>query len=122
MKLCKFILPIFLAISTMGYAQQSDFNLPPGFYLKPNYQVIDLSYKLDGVRLDKEYSMEKLSVLKNITDAELNQTSAEYQHYVTQGRAFINSLSSYIKSLYSETELWYIYAFDSGLKSRIQTL
>ena len=122
MKLCSFILPVFLAISAFGYGQSTNYNLPPGFYLKPNYHVIDFSFKLDGIQLEKEYSEDKIRVLKDISDVELRETSIEYQQYVAEGKAFIESLSAYVKSIYSETEVWYIYAFDSALKSRIQTL
>lgn len=122
MKLCKFILPLFLVISALGYSQSSEFNLPPGYYLKSNYQVIDLSFKLDGIQLDKEYSPNKLNVLKDLSPEELRQTSAEYQAYVEAGQNYMNSLSTYIKSIYTETELWYIYAFDEVLKVRIKSL
>lgn len=122
MKLCKFLLPMFLAISSLGYAQNSAYNLPPGYYLKPNYQVIDLSYKLNGIQLEKEYSADKLRVLKDISEDQLSETSAEYQAYYAEGKAFINSLSSNVKNIYTEIELWYIYAFDKGLRITLESM
>lgn len=122
MKLCSIILPLFLAISAFGYGQNANYNLPPGFYLKPNHHVIDFSYKLQGIQLEKEYSAEKIRVLKNISEEELQNTSPEYQQYVAAGREFIANLSSNVKSIFTEAELWYIYAFDESLRTRIKTL
>lgn len=122
MKLCSIILPLFLAISAFGYGQNANYNLPPGFYLKPNHHVIDFSYKLQGIQLEKEHSIDKIRVLKDLTEEELLSTSREYQQYVQAGRDFIAGLSENVKSIFTEAELWYIYAFDESLKIRIQTL
>ncbi|MFA7687979.1 MAG: hypothetical protein WCY25_08945 [Moheibacter sp.] len=111
-----------LAGSGWSYAQSQDesqFNLPPGYYLNPSQPIFDLSWKLDGSSMDKEIPAAQLQVLKALSEEELANTSAEYQAYVREGKDFINALSANIKSLYSEQELWYIFAFDSELRNQL---
>lgn len=122
MKLLKLLLPIVLVIFTMGHAQETNYNLPPGFQLKPNYQVIDLSFKLEGKDIGKDYLPQHLQVLKDIPDSQLHETSPEYQEYVATGRAVLNSLPEKAKSIYREFELWYIYAFDTELLEKLKSL
>lgn len=121
-----FSLLLFFSIGNLGYAQtnetkQSDYNLPPGYRLDPNRNVIDLSFKLEGKTLEKDVTQE-IKFLKQVTDDELNLTSSEYQNYIREGREFIDSLSQKIKSIYNEEELWYIYAFDQKLKNQLSLI
>ena len=110
--------PILLVLSTIAFAQISDYNLPPGYRVVHNQVIFDLSGKLDN-SMEKDIPAEKLRILKNISEAELQNTSAEYQDYVRNGNSFIQSLSSKVKGIYTEVELWYIYAFDKKLKEKL---
>ena len=113
------IIFVFSLIAQFSSAQNADYNLPPGYGLIPNKAIFDLSYKLDGKVLDKEIPQTELEFLKEIDDSELHLTSPEYQQYIQEGKTFINSLSEKVKSMYTNNELWYIYAFDQKLKNRL---
>jgi len=115
----KFILLLLIIVAGFAYGQNSDYNLPPGYTLMPGKAVIDLSFKLDGKKLEKEISPNELKFLKEIDDSELHLTSPQYQQYIQEGKAFINSMSAKVKSIYSTDELWYIYAFDQELKEKL---
>lgn len=118
-----FCMLFLVGIANLNYAQTNNrngnYNLPPGYYLNPNQQIFDLSFKLDGLVLEKEIPASQLQVLKEISDEQLSETSLEYQQYVQAGRDFINSLSDNVKSIYREVELWYIYVFDGELKNKL---
>lgn len=117
---------LFLLFGTASYAysqsqhELSNYNLPPGYRLNPKQEIHDLSQKLDGNFL--EIKEPELKVLQQITKEELKDTSPEYQQYIKVGEALINSLSDKVKKIYTEDELWYIYAFDKELINRLQKL
>lgn len=118
---------LFIAgIANFSYSQTKsegeNYNLPPGYYLTPGKQVFDLSYKLEGKVLDKDIPDSELQVLKEISEEELLNMPAEYQQYVHSGKDFIDSLSAHVKSLYTEKELWYIFAFDRNLKNQLSLI
>lgn len=110
---------LILLVTVFANGQNTDYNLPPGYRLIPGKTIMDLSFRLDREKLEKEISPNELKFLKEIDDSELHLTSPEYQQYIQDGRAFINSLSDKIKSIYTVDELWYIYAFDQKLKEKI---
>jgi hypothetical protein len=116
----KAIIPLFLIIASLSFGQNSNYNLPPGYRFHPERaHILDLSFKLDGKTLAKPIGQKQLEFLKNLDDSQLHLASAEYQNYIQQGKAFIQSLSPKVKSIYTEKELWYIYAFDRKLKKRL---
>lgn len=113
-----------VGIANFSYSQttspgDSQLNLPPGFYLNPDQPIFDLSYKLEGELRHKEIPAAKLSVLKALTAEELLSAPADYQQYVREGKAFIESLSENVRSIYTEAELWYIFAFDLELSNQL---
>lgn len=115
----KFLLiPLFLVFTTFILAQESGYNLPPGYSLMPDQTVFNLSKKLDD-SLAKDIPVERLKVLKDITESQLKETSVEYQEYVKKGQLYIDSLSKKVRNLFNDTELWYIYAFDQDLKEKL---
>ncbi len=122
MRLKRLLLPILLVFSTFIFAQVSEYNLPPGYHLNPSTQILDLSYKLKGNVLEKEIPNSQLVFLKDLSKIDLKETSLEYQMYIKDGENFINSLSKYVRDIYNDQELWYIYAFDGDLKRLIQNL
>ena len=122
MSLRSILLPLFLVAYSLVFSQSSEYNLPPGYKLNPNHKTFDLSYKLNGADYERDLPEGKLRILKDIPDSRLNETSSEYQQYVKEGKKFINSLSKKIRGLYTEEELWYIYAFDSKLKNQIKNI
>lgn len=115
---------LFLLMGTASFAysqnknEESNYNLPPGYKLNPKKQIYDLSDKLYGFS-ELDISKSELEVLQQISDEELKDTSPEYQNYIQTGRAFLNSLSNKVKSIYTEEELWYIYVFDQSLKEKL---
>lgn len=122
MKFRKFLLPFILVFSTFAVAQEFTYNVPPGYSVPSNFIHLDLSYKLKGINVEKEYSKEYLRVLKDIPESELKNTPDDYQAYVKQGRKYIASLSSKVRNIFTEDELWYIYAFDLKLKNKIKKI
>lgn len=114
------ILPLFFILSITAFGQESHYNLPPGFFHNPKMTVVDLSYKLENRDIGKEYTEDYLRILKDIPDTELGSTSPEYQKYVKEGKKYINSLSSAVRNKFTETELWYIYAYDPVLKKKLK--
>jgi len=115
----KVVLPLLILVAGFAYGQNTDYNLPPGYSLVPGKAIMDLSFKLDGEKLEKPISPNELKFLKEIDDSELHLTSPEYQQYIQDGKAFINALSAKVKSIYMVDELWYIYAFDQELKKQL---
>lgn len=117
--LCLFLL---MGMINFSYSQnkneESNYNLPPGYRLNPKQPIFDLSHKIEGTS-EKDLPESKLQVLKQVSADEFKETAPEYQEYVNEGNQFISSLSPKVKSIYSETELWYIYAFDQKLKMRL---
>lgn len=113
---------IILGQSTKNH--YSDYNLPPGAVLNQKPNIIDLSYKLDGLRSKVSYSDSDLKVIKDFSKQELESlktASPEYYTYYNAGLSFMNGLSARIKSIYTINELWYIFAFDQKLKTRLST-
>lgn len=119
------VICLFLLIGTADFAhsqnlnRETNYNLPPGYRLKPNQVIFDLSHKIEGNTSIKDLPESKLQVLKQISEDELLETSTEYQEYVQKGKEYIHSLSPTAKAIYTETELWYIYAFDQKLKIQL---
>lgn len=113
-------LPTFFLLSVILFGQENDYNLPPGFHHDENIPVVDLSYKWEGIQPGKDYSDEFLRVLKDIPDNELKNAPPEYRKYVRDGKKWIRSLSSAVRNTYTETELWYIYAYDTDLKNKLK--
>jgi len=107
---------------TIQQKEKSVYNLPPGAVLKTKARFIDLSYKLSGKKSGESYTQEDLKFLKDIPESDIEKyktASPEYYQYYITGRTFINSLSPKVKSIYSDSELWYIYAFDQKLKNKL---
>jgi len=100
-----------------------NYNLPPGYRMHPKKVPYDLSYKLYNTTANREYTQEDLKYLKNISDSELEsyKGSAYYNYYMT-AKEFIASLSDKVKAIYTQDELWYIYAFDQKLKNTLTTI
>lgn len=113
-------LPAFLLLSVIMFGQETNYNLPPGFYHNESIPVLDLSYKLEGFNTEKDLPDDYLRILKEIPDSRLGETSPEYQKYVKQGKKYINSLSGTVRNIYTDTELWYIYAYDPVLKNKLK--
>lgn len=113
---------VFLTLSTYLNGQEKQYNLPPGYKIVPNYIPINFSYKLEGIKSEKNYTSESLVILKVLTEEELENAPQAYQNYVYKGRKYIESLSEKVKSIYTESEIWYIYAFDKELKNRIKKI
>lgn len=116
----RIILPLIFILSAITFGQETQYNLPPGFFHNVKKPPVDLSYKLDNRDLGKDYTEDYLRILKDIPDTELGNTSPEYQKYVKRGKKYINSLSPTVRNLYTETELWYIYAYDPVLKKKLK--
>ena len=116
----KAIIPLFLIVASLSFGQNSNYNLPPGYRFHPEKaHILDLSFKLDGKTLAKPIDQNQLEFLKNISEEELKSAPVEYQNYIKEGRRFINSLSKKVRNIYTEKELWYIYAFDQKLKNKL---
>lgn len=99
-----------------------NFNLPPGYKLHPKKSIINFSYKIDNSPVNIFYTESDLLFLKKITEEELESqkdTMPEYYNYVKTGERFINNLSPRVRSIYTTSELWYIYAFDRQLSDRL---
>jgi len=103
--------------------QPTNYNLPPGYTLSESKKIIDLSYKLKGNQSSQTYKDAALKFfLKDLSREELSQEPVEYQKYVKKGEAYILSLSDVVKSIYSDAELWHIYAFDQELMEKLKTV
>jgi hypothetical protein len=111
-----------LAQNNSSKGNQEKYNMPPGYQMPIKMKIFDLSHKLNGKHVSESYTQEDLRFLKNIPENEIEKykmiTPEYYQYYIT-GRAFINSLSPKVKSVYTDAELWYIYAFDQKLKTKL---
>jgi len=124
----RLLLLILVIFSINTYSQQNSLslNLPPGYKLHPKKKIIDLSYKLDFNSNDGHNHTESdLKFLKKISDADLNlmkTSNPDYYNYIQNGTNYIGSLSTKVKEMYTNDELWYIYAFDQNLKNRLTTL
>lgn len=119
MSLRNFLLPMLLVASSLVFGQSSEYNLPPGYRLNSDKVIYDLSGKLTGEDSRIFKDQELLFFLKNPNEVRLEDTSEEYQEYVREGNQFINGLSASIKAKFTVAELWYIYAFDDGLKTKL---
>lgn len=121
-----FFSDVALAQSNLKKENHEKFNLPPGSRLHPKAKIYDLSFKLDkGTTENVSYLQSDLKFLKELSEIEIeNQKNEnpEYYAYYQAGKNYINALSSKIKHIYTETELWYIYAFDQDLKNKLITV
>ena len=123
----RFLLLFFVVFSIITYSQEnnSKFNLPPGYRLQPKKKIVDLSYKLNSTINDIQYESSELRFLKQLTENELEslrENLPDYYNYLQKAKSYINSLTPKVKSLYTEEELWYIYAFDPELKNKLTTI
>lgn len=109
-------------LSVAAAAQEKKLNMPPGKNMHAHQQFYDLSYKLKNIKPEKEIPQKDLQILKEIPESRLGETSAAYQAYVAQGNAFIQSLSPRVRNIFTETELWYIYATDPELTNEISAI
>ncbi|MEZ5009879.1 MAG: hypothetical protein R2753_17145 [Chitinophagales bacterium] len=81
---------------------------------------MDFSEKLVLGYTTFNYADSDLFYLKPLSEAEFEQLEGSpYYNYVMEARNYIKSLSPKIRELYSEAELWYIYAYDKKLSERI---
>lgn len=120
-KLTTVLLILFVTVN-LNYAQTDleNLNLPPGAHLSSKAKIFDLSEKLTLGYSTLNYVDSDLRFLKPMSEAELQEMEGTpYYDYIMEGRNFIENLSPKIKELYSEAELWYIYAFDRKLSERI---
>lgn len=120
-KLTTLLLVLFLTAKlNYGQTNNSNLNLPPGAILSSKAKILDLSEKLTLGYSTLNYADSDLSFLKPLSESELQQLKGTpYYKYVMEGRSYIEKLSPKIKGLYSESELWYIYAYDKKLSERI---
>lgn len=121
-----FFSDVALAQSNSEKENQEKFNLPPGTRLHPKAKIYDLSFKLNRSTTENvSYAQSDLKFLKELSEIEIeNQKieNPEYYAYYKAGKDYINALSEKIKHIYTETELWYIYAFDQKLKNKLITI
>ncbi|HSD14382.1 MAG TPA: hypothetical protein VLB74_07015 [Flavobacterium sp.] len=122
----------FLFFGSVGFSQnttrvtdETNLNLPPGSRLHPKAKIYDLSFKLNKSAENVSYLQSDLKFLKELSNEELenqkNENPEYYTYYMT-GKSFINALSSKVKGIYTETELWYIYAYDQKLKNMLTAI
>ncbi len=119
----KLLLTFLVALASLCCAQdatETKFNLPPGARLANKFVLFDLSEKLDKGYSTIVYSEDDLKFLKVLSEAQLQSLEGtDYYNYVMKIRTFVEYLPDKIKSIYTEAELFYIYAFDQKLKERI---
>ncbi|WP_131387691.1 hypothetical protein [Flavobacterium suncheonense] len=122
---------VFFVMSS-GYSQHSNpingdvvYNLPPGAKLLPKAKIYDLSFKLNKNATNVSYQQSDLKFLKEFDAGAIEQLKNEdpkYFAYLSEGENFIKSLSPKVRTIYTDTELWYIYAFDQKLKNTLTTI
>ena len=118
----KLLLPILITLSSLCCAQdatETKLNLPPGARLANKIVLFDLSEKLDIGYSTTDYSEDDLKFLKVLSEEQLQSLEGtEYYNYVMEARTFVENLPDKIKSIYTEAELLYIYAFDQKIKTK----
>lgn len=123
----------FLFFNTVVFSQnakqssnETNLNLPPGSRLHPKAKIYDLSFKLNKNSFENvSYLQSDLKFLKDLSDVEIENQKTEnpeYYAYYMAGKKYITELSSKIRNIYTETELWYIYAYDQKLKNILTTI
>lgn len=112
------------SLKKVNNSSEPTYDIAPGKRLPAKFEVIDYSYKLEGIQqidsVKKEFRFYDNFDEKAVVDMK-DVNSDEYEYY-QRLKIYYDGLSNRVKTIFTFNEIWHVFVFDPELKSKLKTI